>query len=443
MPGDDVDFVALTDRPEELRRALDEHGVFTFVPYPSGMFPASDLPPEDRASTGMGMAWFRDNAHVADALLEDGRADEAAAVGRAVLEVLRANRGVLGQGEVRLPVRVDGATLANDTENRSQNDSTGYALWLVCRLARSGHLEVGRADLEVLAEVVGYLRRIEFWRDADEGHWEEDRRVQASSIGTVVAGLRAARELFVDRGHDPGVNIDDLERIGVDALSSILAAGRTDDVGDDREGGADSEIPAAITPGVGVREFFRSFGRDGRPYDASLLFLVEPLRVLPDEAAARVVAGIEQHLVRDHGVARYLGDTYWEPRFPDILGVGERTSAAEGRIEDRNLMGSGVAYTGTEAQWTLFDPVLSVYWGRIYESGGNELHHELQIHYLRRSLSQLVDIEAERQKRKGLPEAYYLEFDGETNHWVKNDHTPLLWSQANLLRAVNLLVRTS
>ncbi|GLZ46238.1 hypothetical protein Acsp06_24230 [Actinomycetospora sp. NBRC 106375] len=142
-------------------------------------------------------------------------------------------------------------------------------------------------------------------------------------------------------------------------------------------------------------------------------------------------------------MARYLGDTYWEPRFPDILGVGERTSVAEGRIEDRNLMASGVAYSGTEAQWTLFDPVLSVYWGRNYESGGGELHRERQLHYLRRSLSQLVDIEAERRNRKALPEAYYLEFDGATSHWVKNDHTPLLWSQANLLRAVNLLVRTS
>lgn len=436
-------FDDLIERPEELRRWLTERAVFRFEPYRSGLFPASDLSPEQRMTTGMGMAWFRDNAHVAMALLDDGRTTEASRAGSAMLSVLHANRAVL-RGELAgfLPVRVNGDTLSNDTETRVQHDSTGYALWLVSRLIKGGHLDASEEDLRVLAETVNYLARKQYWKTPDEGHWEEDRRIHASSIGTAMAGLREARELFDACEYEIETDVNAAIQLGAECLASILNSGRTDLVNEahGREvlGPA---VPTTVTVADETRRFLDSFDVDSRQYDGALLFLVEPLGVLTEAAAATIVADVEKNLVRTHGVVRYQGDTYWEPRFPDIMGVEERTSAAEGRTEKRNLTAAGVAFTGTEAQWTLFDPILSVYWGDRYLASGDDGHRKKQLLYLRRSLSQLVPIL--NGDEQGLPEAYYLEYENDSDRWIANDHTPLLWSHANLLRAVRALERTS
>ena len=58
---------------------------------------------------------------------------------------------------------------------------------------------------------------------------------------------------------------------------------------------------------------------------------------------------------------------------------------------------------------------------------------QLQTAYFNRSLSQLAVIKSKGADELRAPEAYYLE----NGHYVPNDHTPLLWTQANLWLAVN------
>ena len=45
-----------------------------------------------------------------------------------------------------------------------------------------------------------YFQAIRYWQDEDSGHWEERRKIEASSIGAVVAGLRELRLLREIRG---------------------------------------------------------------------------------------------------------------------------------------------------------------------------------------------------------------------------------------------------
>jgi hypothetical protein len=430
------------DNAAELRHTLTEHGTFTFVPYRSGLFPASDLPPDVGQATGMDMAWFRDNAHVAFALYEAGQTELAVANGRAILTVLNNNRDVLDDvvsgrnTSRRLPVRVNGNTLVNDTERRVQHDATGYALWLTSRLIGDNAIQPTPDDLDTLAQTARYLGVVEYWHDADEGHWEEDGRIHGSSIGAAVAGLRELQHTLSRTGYEHDIDFDTLIGNGRQALHDIFEEGVTDLSlgGEAAPQTADEEsFPADIDADDLVRQHLRHFSVERREHDAALLFLVEPLRVVDGELAEWIVRDVEENLRRDIGVIRYVGDTYWQPRFPDIMSIEERTTAAEGRIEKRNMTAAGIAYVGGEAQWTLFDPVLSTYWGRRFMETGDAEHQQKHLEHLNRSLAQLV---ATPDGKLQLPEAFYHEFvDGESR-WIPEDHMPLLWSQANLLTAV-------
>ena len=129
-------------------------------------------------------------------------------------------------------VRFDGHTLSEIGDQRwahAQNDALGYFLWLSSTLAASGALKTDLNAVSVLTCLVRYFAAIRFWQDEDSGHWEEQRKVSASSIGTVVAGLEAFAGLLRQRResrHACGPAVDDLasslaER-GRQALDAIL-----------------------------------------------------------------------------------------------------------------------------------------------------------------------------------------------------------------------------
>ena len=444
--------------PYELREKLEAHDALRFVAYPSGLYPASELPTMLGAQTGMDMAWFRDNAHVAMSLYEQGSQTEASTAGRAMLSVLHNNRNILDtvvndtSGPIeqlpRLPVRVHGATLENDREQRVQNDSVGYALWFVSRLMHHGVIEPQTEDLDVLAQTVRYLDRVQFWRDADQGHWEEDSRIHTSSIGTVLAGIRDTGKMFDHYGYRHDIDIPQLMDKGVNSLYTILSHGLTDISG--------PALANIISRGQYTwSEHLHPQNTEAKPpldfdihrrrYDAALLFLVEPLNIMQGGWAEKIVLDVEQNLLREKGIARYAGDTYWCPGFKELLTIEERTTSAEGRLDLRNASAAKVAATQTEAQWTLFDPILSSYWGKRYQQDGDPEQLAKQLKYLDRSLSQLAVQEDGSMK---LPELYYHEQAGinlddsfaDTHRYQleAGDHTPLLWSQANLLRALSL-----
>lgn len=428
-------------QPGRLRLDLTARGVFDFPTYESGLFPASDLSPEQRKATGMGKAWFRDNAHVAFALYQDGRTQEATRAVAAFLTVLHNNQAVLnGETIGRLPVRVEGDTLENDSEPRRQNDSVGYALWLTSRLIYDGTYHPAEDDLERLAQTVRYLERVEYWHDPDESHWEEDRRIHGSSIGVDIAALHEAQRMFARLNYQHDIDFDTLIEHGAESFYNILEAGRTDLPQTDQVEEPEQIYPDFIDPHPKVANFFQQFSIHHRKHDAAMLFLVEPLGILHGEWAERIVEGVEQELVRARGTARYAGDTYWGPRFTDIMTIEERTTQAEGRTEQRNQTAAGVAYTGTEAQWTMFDPLLSAYWGKRYAESQDDAHRNKQLFYLDRSLANL---EPQPSGNLAMPEAYFYDYTDGENRWTPNDHTPLLWAHANLLTAVRVFEETT
>ncbi|HJP96037.1 MAG TPA: glycoside hydrolase family 15 protein [Candidatus Saccharimonadales bacterium] len=429
--------------PSGLREYLEERGTFDFATYQSGLFPASVLPPELEA-TDMGMVWRRDSSHVINALFEAGRQDLALPAARAQLASMNQERDILdgvvdgsrdpNQPGGRLAVRMHGKTGARDREFRVQNDSVGYPLWVTSRLIEHDALKPTSYDLDTLAQTVRYLGKIKYWQDQDAGHWEEEMAVHAPSIGTVIAGLESAQRAMHHVGYQHDIHFDELIQRGRNVFDAMITHGY-------------ASVPsvaewarqkAGIIPeDLGAVEFLRTFSAHYRRFDAAMLFMVEPLNVASRQQAIQIVADVEQNLVRNRGVIRYPGDTYWEPRFKHIMSIDERTSQAEGRLERRNQMMGGVALSQTEAQWTLFDSPLSTIHGTEYQHSGDQIEHSKQLIFMNRVLAQLVPY----KDKLVLPEAFYLDYapvpcGSPTNQWIPNDHMPLLWAQANLLKSV-------
>jgi phosphorylase kinase alpha/beta subunit len=395
---------------------LMEHGVLNFTPLPTGLFPAAGIDPLIAVQSGYGNVWVRDNVYVALAHAMAGRWDVAVAAIEALAAFYKKYRNrfediIDGRADFSLPmnrpqVRFDGINLAEIATgwSHAQNDALGYFLWIYCRAAHNGRLA---PDPSLLTLFALYFKVIRYWEDEDSGHWEERRKIEASSIGAVVAGLEALRELVATSKIQLGsfrnltMTTDDLDRLiisGNKALASIL--------------------PAECT---------QPDTKKYRRYDSALLFLVYPLAVVDDDMGQQIVNDVTEHLQGGYGIRRYLGDSYWTADYKDKLPREALTADVSEHQEDRDAL----ARLGEEAQWCIFDPIISVISGQRYMRTKDPVDLERQIKYLNRSLGQITGKDC-KQGELLCPEAYYLEH----GHFAPNDHVPLLWTQANLWLAI-------
>jgi hypothetical protein len=320
---------------------------------------------------------------------------------------------------VRPHVRFDGDTLDElpETWSHAQNDALGYFLWMTSRLAREGALPLDATLVEVASRFPAYFSAIAYWRDADSGHWEEARKVESSSLGPVVAGLAEMAALLREDGAARAAFARAPRPVTVEQLDGLAAEGRAQ---------LDAFLPDESPP--------------LRSADAALLFLVYPLEIVPRAQADAILGNVLGSLQGEHGIRRYRGDSYWCAGYKDLFGVEQRTAdfSADLAARDRLLV------PGTEAEWTIFDPVVSVIHARRYLAERRPEDLASQIHHLNRALGQITadDFAVDGVPRGGqCPEAYYMASpaDGER---VPNDHVPLAWTQANLAVALAYLGRS-
>src|SRR3989344_1660976 len=225
-----------------------------------------------------------------------------------------------------------------------QNDAVGALLFKIGELHEK-RVSVLRDsnDYRIVQKLVYYLESIQYWKDCDNGVWEENEEVHASSVGACVAGLIKIQKLV----YVP----DELYLKGLETLNALLP----------RES-ASKEV------------------------DLALLSLIYPYKIVTPEQCDAILQNIEQKLVREKGVLRYLGDCYFN-------------------------------YEGKEASWTMGFPWLA----KIYKDLGNK---EKYNHYLAKT-HEVMTTDGE------LPELYLG--DGEKF----NENTPLGWAQAMYLVAVS------
>ncbi|MHC4120835.1 MAG: glycoside hydrolase family 15 protein, partial [Planctomycetota bacterium] len=306
-------------------------------------------------------------------------------------------------------IRFNGRDLEEITETRwahAQNDALGYFLWFYCRLVNREILEIRQEDVDMLGLFALYFRTVRYWRDEDSGHWEETRKTNASSIGVVVAALREFRKLLQERGLDCRYENESV----APSLGRSIAKG---------ERALRRILPAECIQRKSARK---------RRYDAALLFLIYPLEVVEEDMADEILGDVIENLQGDYGIRRYLGDSFWAPDYKKKLPPEERTSYRGDDISARDALLSG---KGDEAQWCIFDPIISVIWGLRFQKTGAQEYLDKQALYLNRSLGQITE-------KFECPELYYLE----NGRYVPGDVVPLLWTQANLMIALKVMAKS-
>jgi len=182
----------------------------------------------------------------------------------------------------------------------AQHDAVGMLLWAIGEGERHGkHIIRNRRDREVVQKLVHYLQTCEYWHDLDNGMWEEDREVHASSVGACVSGLRSVSYVVDVPPYMISRGIEALEKLGADET-------------------------------------------DNRTADLAQLSLIYPHRVYNRDVALKVLEKVENRLLRPRGIARYEGDSYYSTR------------EHEGRHHPAPF------YYGTEAEWCLGLPWLAI-----------------------------------------------------------------------------------
>ncbi len=165
--------------------------------------------------------------------------------------------------------RVESLAEVEEPWGNAQNDAIGAFLYGIgAGLKRGKPMLRHDADRDVIRKLIRYLTTLAYWQDADNGMWEENREVHASSIGACTAGLFAVQPWFpVDW--------------------TVIQQGLT--------------------------SLFALLPRESALKDCDLaqLSLVYPYKLLPRDLAFSVVEQVEKELLRERGVLRYKGDQYY------------------------------------------------------------------------------------------------------------------------------------
>jgi phosphorylase kinase alpha/beta subunit len=262
------------DFNEEIKIHLDQ---LRTLQKPNGVFTAS----AHTVTTGYDKAWLRDMYFMTLGFLETGDIAVVQKAAKALLTVFVKHAEKIDWAIAHKPhetwqyihARFHPETFEEYWEEwgNSQNDAVGEVLNILVELELRGY-GVVETDEEkgIVQKIIDYLIAIEYWHDADNGIWEENMEVHASSIGACVAALKKAATVS-------WLTVPpEVITLGENALRSLLP-----------------------------RESKSKFA------DLALLSLIYPFAVTTDDETVTILRNVEYHLTRDLGVIRYKLDRYY------------------------------------------------------------------------------------------------------------------------------------
>lgn len=262
------------DFDTEIKQHLD---VVRSLQKPSGVFTASAFD----VDTGYDKAWLRDIYFMTMGFLETGEITVVQKAAKALLQLFVKHKDKINWAIENKPhyawqyihARFHPETFEEYWEEwgNSQNDAVGEVLNLLITLEQLGASVIESDDeREMVQKIIDYLVNLEYWQDDDNGIWEENMEVHASSIGSCIAALKKASEI---------------EWLTVPALA--IERGE--------------QALRALLPRESVTKFC----------DLALLTLIYPFNVTTEEETVEILKNVEYHLVRDKGVIRYKTDRYY------------------------------------------------------------------------------------------------------------------------------------
>ncbi len=246
--------------------------------YKSGLFAASSKD----VGTGYDKSWLRDNFYecLAFEVIDDW--DTVAKTYDALLKVFEKHEKKIDWAIEHKPqdqfqyihARIHPETFEEFWEEwgNKQNDAVGAILFRIGELERHkpGFIIKDFHHMRITQKLVDYLSSLEYWHDPDNGIWENDEEIHASSIGACVAGLKAVNAIS-------GINVD----------PEVIEAGES--------------MLNAMLPRESDRKFV----------DLALLSLIWPYHVVNKEQEEEILKNVTYLLERERGVIRYKNDWYY------------------------------------------------------------------------------------------------------------------------------------
>jgi len=246
--------------------------------YKSGLFAAS----HKRVGTGYDKSWLRDNFYecLAFETIKDWDTVEKTVI--ALLKIFKKHEYKIDMAIEHKPdekyqyihARFNPETFDEFWEDwgNKQNDSIGAILFQIGELEIHHQRSILKTedDFRIVNKLVKYLESIEYWKDIDNGMWEENEEIHASSVGACVAGLKSIKR--VKKITVP----PSLIKKGMNTLKKLLP-----------------------------RESKKKF------VDLALLSLIFPYQVVTKKQEKEILNNVEYLLVRKKGVIRYKNDYYY------------------------------------------------------------------------------------------------------------------------------------
>jgi GH15 family glucan-1,4-alpha-glucosidase len=259
---------------EEIEKHL---AVVRSLQKPSGVFTAS----AHDVATGYDKAWLRDIYFMTLGFLETGEITTVQKAAKALLNVFVKHQDKINWAIQNKPhetwqyihARFHPETFEEYWEEwgNSQNDAVGEVLNLLVEIELRGSSVIETdEERQMVQKIIDYLISLEYWNDADNGIWEENMEVHASSVGSCVAALKKATKVGWLKVSEDAITL------GEHALRKLLP-----------------------------RESFAKFS------DLALLSLIYPFAVTTKEETENILRNVEYHLTRDKGVIRYKLDRYY------------------------------------------------------------------------------------------------------------------------------------
>lgn len=326
----------------------------------NGMWAAS-------TSDDYNFTWFRDTAYIALTFI-DKTCDTYERAIQGMLDILtdydEKLDGIPKTDRDFPHIRYNATTFKEvDTDwGHVQLDAYGAVLFAVGEGERRGKKIIrDEKDRETIQKLVGFLEHNEYHLLEDSGAWEEWREIRLSSIAAVVAGLEAVSNLVF--------------------VSSEMIH-------------------------QGYKTLYGLYPRETPTRDVDLfqLTLIYPYRLVSKPIAQKIIAQVEDKLLREKGVLRYQGDSYYSTLEKEY-----------GRDRELDF------YVGSEAQWTFGFSYLALSLMTIGEYDEAKKY--------------IDKVESVVLEDGGLPELYYSGDyrDEYGNNFNKNN--PLIWSNAMFIQA--------
>lgn len=314
--------------------------------------------------------------------------------------------------------------------NHKQNDALGLLIDAVMTAVNEGGITLqdlpAKGRMQALVYLVGYLDAAKFYQMADSGAWEENARLNTSSVALVTSALENLQQtLKVGNSQSGGFAAAFFAQAQTLGLAQSVSEQHLDELVNQGYQLIDTQLSEG-----GESPAYAKSDTHYRTADAALLNLIYPARLsrLSVEQKRQVMEMVRP-LVGDFGIRRYANDDYQSANF--------WFKNVKSDVDDKSFNARKKRFVpGSEAQW-FFSSWYAKGWLMLYRETRNPTYLGEAVRFTNQSLSQLTGMGALGANGQvvpnfALPESYNLIADQGQMWEVPSPIVPLNWSKASM-----------